>query len=128
MSRYQPELALTPRAGSLTLSSLAHYVYHVLDAEPRRGGYYVDHDVGMDALDPWDPTPPYQQIASILRGQIESGHYRPGDPLPSEKTLEQTYGVARETARRAMGALRETGHALTIPGRGSYVPPDYTTG
>jgi DNA-binding GntR family transcriptional regulator len=79
----------------------------------------------MDALDPWDPTPPYRQIAAILRARIEAGDYGPGDQLPSEKTIEQTYGVARETARRAVRLLREEGHAVTIPGRGSYVPPDY---
>lgn len=79
----------------------------------------------MEVLDPWDPTPPYRQIAAILRARIEAGEYEPGEPLPSEKTLEQTYGVARETVRRAVGALRETGHAVTIPGRGSYVPPDW---
>lgn len=78
-----------------------------------------------DWFDPYDPTPPYGQIAGKLRAAIEAGQYAPGDPLPSEKTLEQTYGVARETARRAMAALRESGHAVTIPGRGSYVPPDY---
>lgn len=76
-------------------------------------------------MDPWDPTPPYRQIAAILRAQIDAGELGPGDALPSEKTLEQTYGVARETARRAVRALREEGYAVTIPGRGSYVPPDW---
>jgi DNA-binding GntR family transcriptional regulator len=76
-------------------------------------------------VDPWDPTPPYRQIAAALRGEIEAGRYAPGDRLPSEKDLSQTYGVARETARRAVAALRESGHAVTLPGRGSFVPPDY---
>lgn len=80
----------------------------------------------MDALDQWDPTPPYRQIADQLRAKIEAGRYQPGDALPSEKALGQTYGVARETARRAMRTLREEGYAVTIPGRGSYVPPDWS--
>lgn len=85
----------------------------------------VADDGIMDALDPWDPTPPYRQIAAILRARIEAGELAPGDPLPSEKTLEQGFGVARETARRAVRLLREQGYAVTIPGRGSYVPPDW---
>jgi DNA-binding GntR family transcriptional regulator len=79
----------------------------------------------VDALDEWDPTPPYKQIAAHLRERITAGEYGPGDLLPSEKTLSQTYGVARETARRAMKLLREEGYAVTIPGRGSFVPPGW---
>lgn len=79
----------------------------------------------MEQIDPWSPVPPYRQIAAALRAAIAAGKYGPGDQLPSEKTLEQTYGVARETARRAVRALREEGYAVTIPGRGSYVPPDW---
>jgi GntR family transcriptional regulator len=76
-------------------------------------------------FDPLDPRAPYRQIADVLQAAIESGEYAPGDQLPSETRIGQEYGVARETARRAIRALRESGHALTMPGRGSFVPPDY---
>lgn len=75
-------------------------------------------------VDQWDPTPIYQQIAAILRARIEDGTYGPGDRLPSEKDLQQEYGVARETARATFRYLRDQGLIVILPGRGSFVPPD----
>ena len=52
------------------------------------------------------------------------GRIRPGeDPLPSEKDLVDLFGVARDTARRAVQVLRDEGLVETIPHRGTYVLP-----
>jgi DNA-binding FadR family transcriptional regulator len=51
----------------------------------------------------------YEQLAARLRKDILSGKLRPGQPLPSERTLQQEYGLARETVRRALGLLRNEG-------------------
>ncbi|MFC7644217.1 winged helix-turn-helix domain-containing protein [Streptosporangium lutulentum] len=45
----------------------------------------------------------------------------PAAPVPSESTLVQQYGVARETVRHAIGLLREQGWVYTVPQRGTYV-------
>ncbi len=58
----------------------------------------------------------YAQIAARLRRQILSGHFKPGLPLPSERTLGEEYGVARETVRKALAVLRSEG--LLEPDRG----------
>lgn len=79
-------------------------------------------------VDQWDPTPIYQQIANLIADQIESGELAPGDRLPSESTLMQTHGVARETVRRAMAELRNRGLIVTIHTRGSFVKPQDPTG
>ena len=65
--------------------------------------------------------PPHRQIAAWVLARIESGELRPEKPVPSEKNLVDTFGVARTTARRAIAWLRETGAVRTEPGRGSYV-------
>jgi GntR family transcriptional regulator len=70
---------------------------------------------------PLSSTPLYQQLADLLEGQINSGKLKPGQPLPSELHLQQTYGVARGTVRQAMRALRERGLIVTIQARGSFV-------
>jgi DNA-binding GntR family transcriptional regulator len=77
----------------------------------------------MDApeIDYRAETPPHRQIAAWLLARIESGDLQPGQPVPSEKELVGTFGVARTTARRAVAYLRETGAVRTVPGRGSYV-------
>lgn len=66
-------------------------------------------------------TPIYQQIATILRGQIERGEIAPGRPVPSETQLMQRYEVARLTARKAVRVLADEGLVEVVPGRGSYV-------
>ena len=72
----------------------------------------VDHEA---------PEPVYQQIAAILRARIESGEYLPGRALPSESRLMQEYGVARETARKAIRVLVSEGRVFVVQGRGAYV-------
>ncbi|WP_207782572.1 winged helix-turn-helix domain-containing protein [Phytoactinopolyspora limicola] len=76
-------------------------------------------------IDHWDPTPSYRQLASILRTRITSGEYGPGTQLPSEKHLTDESGLARETVRRAIKLLRDEGLVVTLPGRGTFVPPDH---
>ncbi|MEQ4303618.1 GntR family transcriptional regulator [Plantactinospora sp. B6F1] len=73
-------------------------------------------------IDPMSPVPRYRQLAAILRAAIEAGQYPPGSRLPSEKTLTQTHGVARETASKAMDALAAEGLAVMVPGVGWHVP------
>jgi GntR family transcriptional regulator len=66
-------------------------------------------------------VPAYRQLASILREQIESGELAADQPVPSEATLVQRYGVARGTVRRAIEVLRDEDLVVTVQGRGTYV-------
>ena len=74
-----------------------------------------------DRIDPLAPIPPYRQIAAILKRRILSGQYPPNSRIPTESELVETYEVARTTARRAVGALRDEGLVYTVPQRGTYV-------
>lgn len=67
------------------------------------------------------PQPVYQQIAAILRARIEANELVPDRPIPSESTLMQQYGVARETARKAVRVLVGEGLVYVVQGRGAYV-------
>ena len=75
-------------------------------------------------VDPDSATPVYVQVANILRARLESGELLPDRPVPSESQLQQEFGVARGTARKAIGVLREEGLVVTVMGRGSYVNPE----
>ncbi|MEU6392860.1 GntR family transcriptional regulator [Streptomyces sp. NPDC046939] len=68
-----------------------------------------------------DRRPKYQRIADALREAIQSGEYGPGDRLPGENDLMATYGVARMTARQALGVLRDEGVAEARKGAGVFV-------
>ena len=51
----------------------------------------------------------YEHIAEQLRQRILSGHWKPGDKLPSTKELSEAFGVGRSTTREALSALKAMG-------------------
>ncbi|MCG5220236.1 GntR family transcriptional regulator [Streptosporangium sp. KLBMP 9127] len=75
----------------------------------------------MSEIDPDSDVPVYRQVAADLRSRIEAGTLRPRRPLPSEARLQQEFGVARDTVRRAVAYLAELGLVHTVSGRGTYV-------
>jgi DNA-binding GntR family transcriptional regulator len=66
-------------------------------------------------------VPKHVQIAAELRQRIRSGKLEPRLPIPSEPTLMQEFGVARDTARKAVAVLRDEGYVNTVKGMGSFV-------
>ncbi|WP_443749888.1 FadR/GntR family transcriptional regulator [Asticcacaulis solisilvae] len=56
-----------------------------------------------------EPKKLYRQIADSIAADIESGRYQPGDRLPTERDLAQTYGVSRPSMREALIALEIRG-------------------
>lgn len=63
-------------------------------------------------------SPPFEQIARMLRHAITSGELRCGDRLPTETKLAEQCGVARTTVRRAVQELRRAGLVVPTSGRG----------
>ena len=51
----------------------------------------------------------YEQIAEQLLGQIGSGRLRPGDPMPPERELTESFGVGRSSIREALRMLESLG-------------------
>lgn len=72
-------------------------------------------------IDPEGPEPLYQQVAAILRAQIEDGTLPPDRPVPSITSLVQEYGIARGTAIKALGVLEDEGLVRVVQGRGTFV-------
>lgn len=71
-------------------------------------------------------TPPVEEraqdrvtaIASVLQDNILTGHYAPGDRLPSEADLCAHFKVSRPTLREALGRLTARGLILARRGAG----------
>lgn len=85
------------------------------------GGENVAHLVNES------PIPLYYQLKEILKQQIKDGDLKAGDQLPSERDLEETYGVSRMTARRALVELCNEGYVYREQGRGTFVSePKYS--
>ncbi len=73
------------------------------------------------SIDPDDPRPPYQQVATKLRAAILTGKLAPGERLPTQVELSKTYGVARMTIQQALRLLRDDGLIATRQGSGMFV-------
>ena len=56
-----------------------------------------------------------------LRRSIASGLWRPGEQLPTERTLAQSLGLARNTVRRALDMLETEGTIARGVGRGTFL-------
>ncbi|WP_409186743.1 GntR family transcriptional regulator [Amycolatopsis sp. VS8301801F10] len=68
-------------------------------------------------------VPAFRQVAADLREKITAGRYSPGDQLPSEREMVETYGVSRPTIRDAVDMLRAEGLVTSEHGRGVFVRP-----
>ncbi|CAM2146626.1 GntR family transcriptional regulator, transcriptional repressor for pyruvate dehydrogenase complex [Pararobbsia alpina] len=60
----------------------------------------------------------YRQIAELISGYIDSGHYPPGTLLPAERELAQQLGVSRASVREALIALEVEGRVSVKVGNG----------
>ena len=63
----------------------------------------------------------YGKLALALRERILHGEWAPGEIIPSESTLAQSYGVALGTIRQALSLLVEDGVVQRRHGKGTFV-------
>lgn len=65
--------------------------------------------------------PAYHRLYVVLSERIRDGFYVPGDLLPSENDLAQSYGYSRVTVRRALQQLSDEGLVKKHKGQGTIV-------
>jgi GntR family transcriptional regulator len=88
-------------------------------------------EIRRTALDRKSFVPLYYQLQEILKEGIESGHWKPGDPLPSEPELARRFGVSRVVVRQALAILEDDRQIVRLRGRGTFVAQpklDYRAG
>lgn len=78
--------------------------------------------------DPMSPVYVYLQVAHHIAEQIRTGRLRVGARLPAERDLAEQYGVAINTARRAVRELRDQGLVITVPIKGTFVQAELPNG
>ncbi len=74
-------------------------------------------------LRPEGATPIYEQIIAQVRRAIERGDLRPGDHLPSVRTLATELEINPNTVAKAYLLLERDGLIQCRPRRGCYVSP-----
>jgi GntR family transcriptional regulator len=75
----------------------------------------------LNGLSDENPLPYYQQLYTILRDEIVSGRWKPGDMMPSETEMIEQFDVSRITVRQALELLVEEGLIYRRRGRGTFV-------
>ena len=65
------------------------------------------------------PVPKYRQVETIITERIECGDYT--SRLPSAERLAAEFGIDRNTVKRAMRELAESGRVVTVNGMGTFV-------
>jgi GntR family transcriptional regulator, transcriptional repressor for pyruvate dehydrogenase complex len=65
---------------------------------------------------PLDRRKVYEQVAEQLLAQIGARHLRPGDALPSERELTESFGVGRSSIREALRMLESQGVITSVNG------------
>ncbi|MFF4583834.1 GntR family transcriptional regulator [Streptomyces sp. NPDC001373] len=63
----------------------------------------------------------FERIADDLRQQIRDGELRPGQLLPTQSQLMQTYKASSLTVQKAIRLLRNEGWVIARQGRGTFV-------
>jgi GntR family transcriptional regulator len=72
-------------------------------------------------IDPSDPAPMYEQIREGLAAANLTGDLRPGEPLPSIRSLARDLRVSVITTTRAYNELVAEGLADAVRGKGVFV-------
>jgi DNA-binding GntR family transcriptional regulator len=67
------------------------------------------------------PLPLSQQLAALLRAQIQSGQRPPGSRLPTIMQLSEEHGVATATVTKALRILKREGLVIGSTGHGTFV-------
>src|SRR5712672_4383559 len=63
----------------------------------------------------------FEQIVQQVEDSILKGQLKPGDQLPAERDLAQSFGVSRTAVREAVKTLCEKGLVEAYSGRGTFV-------
>lgn len=63
----------------------------------------------------------YKQVADKIKQMISDGTYLVGQRIPTEPELCDSFGVGRQTIRKAVTVLEEEGYLKRVQGSGTYV-------
>jgi GntR family transcriptional regulator, transcriptional repressor for pyruvate dehydrogenase complex len=89
-------------------------------SDKKRGGRIVETPASYQ---PVARRKVYEQVAEQLLGQIGARRLKPGDVLPPERELTESFGVGRSSIREALRMLESQGVISAVSG-GSFVVSD----
>ena len=67
-----------------------------------------------------------QELSDYLMDGMINGELKPGDKLPSDRSLSTAYGVGRSSIREALKVLSALGLINILPGNGTFIASRHT--
>lgn len=74
-------------------------------------------------VDRADALPLYEQLRRQIIAGVARGELKPGDTLPSVRTLAQDLGINLHTVNKAYAMLRDERHVVMRRGSGATIAP-----
>lgn len=78
----------------------------------------------MYQIDILSRTPVYEQIVQQTEQFVLKGILKPGDQLPSVRSLSLQLSLNPNTIQKAYGEMEHRGLTLSVPGRGCFIRED----
>lgn len=75
----------------------------------------------VERIDRRSAAPMYDQLRRLLVDTIARDGLQPGDALPGEHRLCETYGISRTVVRQALAQLEHEGAVERVKGKGTFV-------
>lgn len=66
-------------------------------------------------------VPIYRQLKEIIKQKIEQGEFKPGERIPTEYELCETFAISRTSVRQALAELAQEGYLYRQQGSGTFV-------
>ena len=67
------------------------------------------------------PIPAYYRLQTTILADIEKGRWKPGESIPTERSLAELHSVSIGTVKKALLNLVHEGYLYRIQGKGTYV-------
>ena len=72
-------------------------------------------------IDLSSPVPLWQQVVDLIRTNVATGQWPPGQRIPSEREFCEAHGISRTTVRQALAEAESVGLLERIHGKGTFV-------
>lgn len=73
-------------------------------------------------------VPLYVQLKGLLLEDIHAGKYQPGEAIPTEHEIMESYEISRNVVRQSIGELVGEGYLIRIKAKGTFVAQDAPMG
>ena len=79
-------------------------------------------------INKFSPIPLYLQLKNSIKENIANGTFKPGDKIPTEEEICNTYRISRTVTKQALSELVSEGYLVRYKSKGTFVNSNKNTG